>query len=161
MAVRIFPRYPHMGPEESKIWHKFLATADLNFVRINYDVRVGVGVIPKSLEEEYLRRKELYEKGLIDYRSLREIEAQIESVKALTQLRIDVVAETADKIYIIEVKPRAGRSALGQLESYYFWYLQQYRPTKPVSLAVVCYEVDRNLEPIFFSKGIVIFKVAP
>ena len=150
-----------MGPEESKIWHKFLALTDLNFIRINYDVRVGTGYIPEHLMREYLERKELYEKGMIDYEKLREIEAVVESVRALTQLRIDVVAETDRHIWIFEVKPRAGRSALGQLESYHFWYIRQYRPTKPVRLACVCYEVDRNLEPIFNLRGIAIFRVPP
>ena len=159
MAIRIFPRYPHMGPEESRIWHKFLALTDLNFIKIEYDVRVGTGYIPEHLMSEYLRRKELYEKGLIDYRTLREIEAVIESVGALTKLRIDAVGETPRHIWIFEVKPRAGRSALGQLESYHFWYLRQYRPAKPVRLACVCYEVDKNLEPIFHTRGIRIFKV--
>jgi len=157
--AEVIPRYPHMGPEESKIWHKFLSITDLNFIRIDYDVHVGTGYLPEYLMREYLRRKEQYEKGLITYREFREIEAVIESITALTQLRIDAVGETDKHIWIFEVKPRAGRSALGQLESYHYWYIRQYRPTKPVRLAVVCYEVDANLEPIFRSKGIEIFKV--
>jgi len=46
MAIRVFPRYPHMGPEESRIWHKFLATTSLRFIKIEYDVRVGPGYMP-------------------------------------------------------------------------------------------------------------------
>jgi len=159
MAVRVFPRYPHMGPMESQIWHRFLAITNLRFTRINYDVRVGTGVLPKWLEEEYKRKLKLYEQGLISYASLRETEAIIKSITALTQLRIDVVAETEKEVWIFEVKPRAGRSALGQLESYYWWYVRQYKPVKPVKLGCVCIEVDRNLEPIFASRGIRIFKV--
>jgi len=109
--------------------------------------------------EEYLRKKELYEKGLITYDEFKITESILKSTTALTQLRIDAVGETDDKVWIFEVKPRAGRSALGQLESYYYWYVRQFRPSKPVRLAVVCYEVDANLEPIFRSKGIEIFKV--
>jgi len=157
--VRYLIRYPHMGPEESKIWHKFLAITNLNFIRINYDVRVGPGYVPESLMNEYLRKKELYEKGLISEDELKITEAIIKSAQALTQLRIDAVGETDKNIWIFEVKPRAGRSALGQLESYYYWYIRQYRPRKPVRLGVVCYEVDPNLEPIFHSKNIAIFKV--
>ena len=159
--VRVIPRYPHMGPKESEIWHKFLATTNLNFIRIEYDVRVGTGFIPEFLWREYKRKKELYEKGIITYREFREIEAIIESISALTKLRIDAVGETDKHIWIFEVKPRAGRSALGQLESYYYWYIRQYRPRKPVRLAVVCIEVDPNLVPIFRSRNIEIFKVPP
>ena len=153
------PRYPHMGPQESIIWHKFLALTDLRFIKIEYDVRVGTGYLPKDLQEEYQRRLELYRQGLITYRELREIEAIVESVSALTKLRIDAVGETERHIWLFEVKPRAGRSALGQLESYHFWYVQQYKPTKPVRLACVCYEVDPNLETIFDMRGIRIFRV--
>jgi len=159
MAIRIRPRYPHMGPIESEIWHRFLALTDLVFINLKYDVSVGVGVIPKSIQQEYLRRKELFEKGLIDYRTLREIEAVVKSISYITKLRIDVVGETADHVWIFEVKPRAGRSALGQIESYHFWYARQYRPIKPIRLAVVCREVDRNMEPLFATRGIRIFRV--
>jgi len=157
--VEVVPRYPHLGPEEAKIWHKFLATTKLNFIRIDYDVHVGTGYIPDYLMKEYLRRKEQYEKGLITYKEFHEIEAVVKSITALTQLRIDAVGETEREIWIFEVKPRAGRSALGQLEAYRFWYIRQFRPSKPVRLAVVCYDVDKNLEPIFASKGIEVFRV--
>lgn len=157
--MQVVPRYPHMGPEEAKIWHKFLAITDLNFIRIEYDVHVGTGYIPDYLMKEYLRRKEQYEKGIITYKEFHEIEAVVKSITALTQLRIDAVGETDREIWIFEVKPRAGRSALGQLEAYRFWYVRQFRPSKPVRLAVVCYDVDKNLEPIFQSKGIEVFRV--
>jgi hypothetical protein len=157
--MQVIPRYPHMGPEEAKIWHKFLAMAPMNFIRIQYDVHVGTGYVPEYLIKEYRQKLELYKKGLISYDEVKITEAIIKSVQSLTQLRIDAVAETNQHIWIFEVKPRAGRSALGQLESYYYWYIRQYRPTKPVRLGVVCYEVDPNLEPIFQSKNIEIFKV--
>jgi len=157
--MQVIPRYPHMGPEESRIWHKFLSLTKLNFIRIDYDVRVGTGYLPKYLQDEYMRKKELYEKGLITYDELKITESIIKSTTALTQLRIDAVGETEKNIWIFEVKGRAGKGALGQLESYHYWYLRQYKPTKPVRLAVVCYEVDANLEPIFKSKGIEIFQV--
>lgn len=159
MAIKVVPRYPHMGAVEAKIWHRFLSTTKINFINIQYDVRVGTGYIPKWLESEYRNKLELYEKGLITLKELEEVKSIIRSVQSLTQLRIDVVAETEKEIWIIEVKPRAGRSALGQLEAYHFWFIKQYKPTKPVRLAVVCYEVDKNMEPIYASKGIRIFKV--
>ncbi len=155
----VFPRYPHMGPEEAKIWDKFLAMTKLNFIRIDYDVHVGTGYLPEYLEKEYIRKKELYEQGKITKEEFGEIEAVVKSITALTQLRIDAVGETDREIWIFEVKPRAGRSALGQLESYRYWYIRQFRPSKPVRLATVSYEVDKNLEPIFKSKGIENFTV--
>lgn len=159
VEIRVIPRYPHMGPQESIIWHKFLAMNIIQFDRIEYDVRVGTGFIPKWLEEEYKAKRKLYEQGLISYRELEITEATLKSISALTKLRIDAVGYTKDSIWIFEVKPRAGRSALGQLESYYYWFLRQRKPDKPVRLAVVCYEVDPNLRPIFEAKGIRVFTV--
>jgi len=131
------PSYPHMGPYESEIWQRFLLTTDMRFIKIDYDVRVGPGYDPGEQYPENIRKMAI----------------------ALTQLRIDAVAETPNEIWIFEVKPRAGRSALGQLEAYGYWYLRQYRPTKLVRLAVVCREVDPNMVEVFRERGIHIFKV--
>ncbi|MCD6590287.1 hypothetical protein J7K74_03850 [Candidatus Woesearchaeota archaeon] len=126
-----------MGPMEKVIWDKFLLTTPLKFIKIEYDVRVGPGYVPKEKYPEYI----------------------IRMAKALTQLRIDAVGHQKERIWIFEVKPRAGRSALGQLESYRYWYIKDYKPTKPVQLAVVAYYIDPNLEPIFEHRGIYVFLV--
>jgi len=133
----LWPKYPHMGPMESWIWDRFLTTTKLKFKKLEYDVRVGPGYVPNWVKDPKIA----------------------EMAKALTQLRIDVVGETEDAIWIFEVKPRAGRSALGQLISYAYWYEREYKPKKPLKLAVVCKEVDHNLIPIFESRGIYVFVV--
>ena len=130
-------RYPHMSELESRIWTEFLRTTDLKFYWINYDVRVGPGYVPEYITEENIRRMAL----------------------ALTKLRIDAVGETDEAIWIFEVKPRAGRTALGQLESYVYWYVHDYKPKKPVIGAVVCIHVDPNIERLFRMKQYRIFTV--
>jgi len=130
-------RYPHMSELESRIWTEFLRTTDLKFYWINYDVRVGPGYVPSDITEENIRRMAL----------------------ALTKLRIDAVGETESAIWIFEVKPRAGRTALGQIESYVYWYVHDFRPRKPVIGAVVCIHVDPNIMPLFQAKGIRVFTV--
>ena len=129
--------YPHMGPKENEIWTKFLLTTKMCFVRVDYDVRVGPGYDPGPTFDETIRRMAI----------------------ALTQLRIDAVGETEHEVWIFEVKPRAGRSALGQLSAYGYWYVRQYHPAKPVRLAVVCESVDPNMPPVYAERGIEIFKV--
>jgi len=133
----IRPRYPHMGPWEAEIWTDFLRVTDLKFIRIDYDVKVGPGNIPPGYEEL----------------------ARLTGMDELTKLRIDAVAETPDEIWIFEVKPRAGRSALGQLLAYANWFYQEYRPGKPVRLAVVCRDVDRNMVEVYRRYGIQVFRV--
>ncbi len=58
-------------------------------------------------------------------------------LSAVTKKRVDAIGETEDAIWIFEVKPRVGMSALGQLINYFELYQQQYRPVKPVKLAAV------------------------
>ena len=133
----IRPRYPHMGPWEAGIWSDFLRKTDLKFIRIDYDVKVGPGNIPPGYEEL----------------------ARLTGMDVLTKLRIDAVGETEDEIWIFEVKPRAGRSALGQLLAYANWYYQEYRSKKPIRLAVVCRDVDRNMIEVYRRYGIKVFIV--
>jgi len=131
------PRYPHMSPTEQAIWDSFLKITKLEFIRVEYDVRVGPGYVPEWLKAPNL----------------------VKMSKMLTQLRIDAVGETKDEIWIFEVKPRAGRSALGQLESYGYWYIMQLAPRKPVRLAVVCRFIDPNMVEVFEARGISVFMV--
>jgi len=158
-SVFLALKYPHLGPKEVAIWETFLRKTKLKFIRLEYDVRVGKAKIPswyieqyKVLKEEVKRRPELKFE-------LRIKGAVIKMFDALTKLRIDVVGETKDHIWIFEVKPRAGRSALGQLLAYAWWYERQFKPRKPIKLAVVCEEVDTNLLPLFDLYKIHVFKV--
>jgi len=131
------PKYPHMGPWESVIWEDFLLTTDLKFVAVWYDVRVGPGFDPGEGYEDYIR----------------------EMAKALTKLRIDACAQGEKYCWVFEVKPRAGRSALGQVISYAHWIQRDYPPPLPLRLAVVCREIDPNMPPVYESRGIVVFVV--
>ena len=108
--------YPHMLEDEARIWTKFLQTTALEFQKITYDVHLGQGILPLPGEPDFMKDLKL----------------------AVTRKRVDAVAETADDIWIFEVKPRAGMSALGQLVNYFELYQQEYRPTKPLMLAVIC-----------------------
>ena len=133
----IQPRYPHMGPIEARIWSAFLEGTDLTFTKIEYDVRVGPGNMPSySLPEDIANMW-----------------------KSLTQLRIDAVGHRVGEIWIFEVKPRAGRSGLGQLLAYKTWYQHDYKPMKPIRLGIVCQEIDQNMIEVYKSYGIDIFQV--
>jgi len=133
----IMPRYPHMSPQEADIFNRFLRTTKLKFLRAAYDIRVGPGHVPEWLVEP----------------------AIIKSVKAITQLRIDALLEAPDAFWIFEVKPRAGRSALGQLEAYGYWFMHDYAPMKTIRLACVAREVDTNMVRLFEAHAIEVFVV--
>ena len=107
--------YPHMLPDEARIWTKFLQTTHLDFIRIDYDVHLGQGMPPLPGEPEFI----------------------IHLKSAVTRKRVDAVAETADDIWIFEVKPRIGMSAFGQLVNYFELYQAEYHPAKGVMLAAI------------------------
>jgi hypothetical protein len=61
--------------------------------------------------------------------------------KALTQRRVDVLASTPTTDWILEIKPRAGPSALGQLLVYRALYIQQFPDRSTPNLGIIA---DRN-----------------
>jgi len=117
MAVTTWIRthYLHMMADEARIWAKFLVTTDLVFENISYDVHLGAGVLPHSRDPSWMK----------------------DLLSAITKKRVDAIGETRDAIWIFEVKPRVGMSALGQLITYYELYQQDYRPVKSVLLAAI------------------------
>lgn len=117
MAITTWIRthYPHMMADEARIWTKFLETTELKFEQVTYDLHLGTGVLPVVGEPEFMKVLK----------------------SAVTRKRVDAVGETADAIWIFEIKPRVGMSALGQLINYFELYQQEYRPLKPVKLAAI------------------------
>jgi len=130
-------RYPHMLPVEAEIWDKFLKIRQPPFESLEYDVHVGdVPPIPETLPE-YLR-------GMF---------------QSVYSKRIDVVAHDPDVIYVIEVKPRAGLSALGQCLAYKYLYERDFKPDKPVQMRIVCEREEPNIREIAEQQGVYIWKV--
>ncbi len=104
-----------MLEDEARIWTKFLRTTELDFYDITYDVHLGTGIPPLPGDPSWMEKL----------------------LSAVTKKRVDAVGETADAIWIFEIKPRIGMSALGQLITYFELYQAQYRPVKPVLLAAI------------------------
>lgn len=154
-------KYPHMRPTEAEIWDLFLTkfAEKLELEKCEYDVHVGPGNVPEYVKKQLEEGKKLYAEGKIDERELR-LRASIYAMAvALTQLRIDAVCESKHYVWIFEVKQRLGRSAIGQLLNYEYWYRIQFKPTKPIRLAVVCRYTDMNTEPLAKAMGIEVFYV--
>jgi len=119
-------RYPHMLPNEAEIWDRLLAVRTPPFIKLEYDVHVGDTPEPPPDLPDYL--KPMFE--------------------TVYRKRIDVVAHDPDKIFVIEVKPRAGMSALGQVLSYKFLYERDFKPTKPVEMRIVSEREEPNIREI-------------
>lgn len=96
LPYRTRRKYPHMVGDEKQVWNRFVVKFPKRFDTVDYDFRVGEGMPYQDDWEPNIRRM----------------------VTALTQKRIDVVGWNGDRPTIIEVKVRAGLSALGQVLGY-------------------------------------------
>lgn len=89
-------KYPHMLARDVALWERFIDRHPDYYQEVAYDVKVGKGV---ELPPDY--------PGNIKTDAL-----------ALTRKRIDVVGIRPEGVDVIEVKPLAGLSAIGQVVSY-------------------------------------------
>ena len=88
--------YPHMGPEDAAIWERFIERYPDAYDYCWYDLEVGTlsEVGQKAAAELGGNTQKLYRK------------------------KIDVVAAKDDQFWVIELKPKAGASAVGQVKMY-------------------------------------------
>jgi len=125
-------KYPHMVREEIAIWKRFLTKYGNKFDRYKYDVHVGQGVgkIPGYSKKD----QDMFQR--------------------LTQKRIDVVAYKGRGAFIVEIKDRAGLSAIGQLTAYKRLYQEKYGRFTVTGLAIVAESIDPDVRHVAKTMGI-------
>lgn len=90
--------YPHMAPRDVTIWNQYIDLVPAAYVTVDYDTKLGTGGL--TLAEI---QKDVYK----------------QNIASLQKFRIDVVGFKADgTIDCIEVRPRAGLSAIGSALGY-------------------------------------------
>jgi len=131
------PKYPHFKPIETQIAKKFLRKYRIpgNYI---FDFRLPVELPP---------RVELYPPEV--RRALRALKAR----------RLDIVIETKELDYLVEIKVRANAYGIGQLLAYREIYTTKVKPGKPTQLLLVCEESDKDIEEVAKRFGITIVKV--
>lgn len=81
--------------------------------------------------------------------------------KALTQKRIDVLADRLDQTWIIEIVERPGLASVGQLIGYQH-LAQEYLQVKPtIVLALICARMGYDMGSIFKKQGVMEFIFPP
>ena len=120
-------KYPHMLPADVILWERFLSRHKEEFDRFEYDVHIG-------------KVKPIYPTSPVNLMKLAE---------AVSRKRIDVVAWRGEIAFIIEVKPYAGLSALGQLLGYEILYKREYPGAYTLRLGVVTDRLDEDMEVLF------------
>ena len=131
------PKYPHFKPIETQIAKKFLRKFRIpgNYI---FDFRLPVELPPRV--EEYPP----------------EVRRALRSLKAR---RLDIVIETKEMDYLIEIKERANAYGIGQLLAYKEIYTTKVKPGRLVQLLLVCEESDPDIERVAKSFGITVVKV--
>jgi hypothetical protein len=122
-----------MFPLDKEVWERFIAKYGPMYLGFQYDITVGI------TSERIVNLPEPYKKD----------------ATILSKLRIDAVGESPSNIDIIEVKPRGNMAGIGQLLTYKNHYLEEYKPTKPVRMVLVCADIDPNIIPLAEQNGIV------
>lgn len=123
-AVFLFKKlawYPHMMPNDVAIWERFIENNPDAYDKVIYDFPVGSD--PD------------FDTALGDSSGA--------TAQALYKKRIDVVGLKGDKVDIIELKPNAGASALGQVRAYVELYKRDVSMT-PVPRAVLITDTLRS-----------------
>lgn len=134
---KLLPKYTHLRPEDVAIWEKFIRRYPKFYQTVDYDLKVGTPrEYPAAAEDKYK-----------------------EDLEYLSRKRIDVVGYTNEEIHVIEVKPRASFSAIGQV----IGYTDLYRPFAPagsiVSSVIITDEEIPDIKDLCFKRGILYFVV--
>ncbi|MBA7494516.1 hypothetical protein ES702_05092 [subsurface metagenome] len=133
----VMPHYPHMLPEDRRIWTVFLESEVVEITEVWYDVHVGQGVllpVGASALEQRIR-------------------------DGITRKRIDVVCHVGDKYWVVEVKPRANMYALGQILTYVRLFSSEFAMVDEVVPVVICDEVDEDLLYLIEEFGVMVWRM--
>lgn len=124
--------YPGLLPREIIVLRNWLKLHEADYDRFDYNVRLGGGFDPGPTFDAEIRRM-----------------AQMN-----TQKRVDAVGYAGETVTLIEVKDRAGFSAVGQLVGYDALYRHQYPTLPPPKLLMVANRIADDLMPVLIKSGI-------
>lgn len=125
-------RYPHMLGEDVAVWERFVGKFPGRFDSVDYDWRVGDGVaVDPEWDEAYVRM-----------------------ARMLSQKRIDVVGWNGGAATIVEVKDRAGLSALGQVEGYRILFVRDFPTLGTPGVLLVCGRISPDDAAVMVRSGI-------
>ena len=124
--------YPHMMPYDVAIWERFIEQFPNAYDYVQYDVKVGSA--PK-------------------HDTIVNPDTGGDSIN-LYKKKIDVVAYKGDQIDIIELKPKAGPSALGQVQGYGILYKAEFSPPVEPKLVVITDQLGNDMGLLAHSMGV-------
>ncbi len=129
--------YPHMKPNDVAIWERFIFNYPDDYDFCQYDVLVGS-------DPEFDTEVTPDTKG---------------DAWKLYQKKIDVVGLKGERIDLIELKPKAGASAVGQVLMYKKLYIKDYTPPVAPRCIIITDEVKPDVLEFAKEQGVEIIAV--
>lgn len=115
--------YPHMSFRDKELWDKFVEKYPDAYNTCQYDFHLGDGPNFNTLDDD----------------------GEDFNQDMLYRVRADVIAFSDNQIDIIEVKPNAGPSTIGQVMSYWKLYMRDEEPKQKVGLVIVTDKENPNM----------------
>ncbi len=131
------PSYPHMNVRDVEIWNRFIDKFPGAYNNVQYDFHIGDAPGFNTLMDD----------------------GEDKNQDMLYRLRIDVVGHTDKQIHILEIKPSAGPSTIGQVESYAHLYERDEEPSKPVVPVIVTDKENPNMAYLCKVKNVLLIVV--
>lgn len=131
-AFRPRSKYPHMAPADVAIWNRFMAANPAAFDAVAYDVAIGEGAEFDTVVNA----------------------ATGGDANRLYQRRIDVVAQAGDVLYIVEIKPRATTSALGQVKGYLRLFRRDFSPKQALQPLIITDSLMPEMDYLAREEGV-------
>jgi len=131
----VMSHYPHMLHEDVAVWTRFLMQMSVAIKTVWYDVHVGEPVRLASSASN----------------------VQKKVAAGVSRKRIDAVCMIGKEFWVIEVKPRANMTALGQAFSYTRLFSLEYPTYRPNRGVVVCDSFDPDMSGPYSELGVMVF----
>ena len=119
----ILPKYPHLSPDDSRIWGTFLQINSESINKIAYDIPVGKGRLPSPNSEAN----------------------QIKNWRYLSSFKIDVLAATNFGYWLFECKHEANPESVGQIIVYSYYLKDQFHIESRIRKTILCDTVHPDL----------------
>lgn len=116
--------YPHMKPNDIEIWERCIAAHPRLLDFVEYDVEVGSGAPFDPIVNDQTNG----------------------DVNSLYKRKIDVVGYKGEDIYIIEIKPNAGTSAIGQVKGYKRLFERDFPEQKVTAPVIVTDRMSHDVQ---------------
>lgn len=133
----IFPfekrnKYPHMSPRDTEIWNRFLKEYPHAYDSVQYDFHVGDAPPFNTLNDD----------------------GEDKEQDKLYRFRIDAIGRYGSSVDIIEIKPDARLTALGEVENYKMLYARDEEPLGAVNMVIITDREMPNMDYLCKQKGV-------